>query len=71
MYYWLIRHTAVTGVLMIPLVTPLIAVLFGVLFGGEKVGWQTAVGGGAIIGGVALAVLQRSGQPVNGEGDRP
>jgi drug/metabolite transporter (DMT)-like permease len=70
MYYWLIRHTAVTGVLMIPLVTPLIAVLFGVLFGGEQVGWQTAVGGGAIIGGVALAVLQGSGQPVNGEGDR-
>ena len=70
LYYWLIRHTAVTGVLMIPLVTPLIAVLFGVLFGGEKVGWQTAVGGGAIIGGVALAVLQGSSQPVNGEGDR-
>jgi drug/metabolite transporter (DMT)-like permease len=64
MYYWLIRHTAVTGVLMIPLVTPLIAVLFGVLFGGEKVGWHTALGGGAIIGGVALAVLQGSGQTV-------
>ena len=64
MYYWLIRHTAVTGVLMIPLVTPLIAVLFGVLFGGEKVGWQTALGGAAIIGGVALAVVQGR---VNGE----
>ena len=71
MYYWLIRHTAVTGVLMIPLVTPLIAVLFGVLFGGEKVGWQTALGGGGIIGGVALAVLQRrGGLPVDGERDR-
>jgi len=58
MYYWLIRHTAVTGVLMIPLVTPLIAVLIGVLLGGETVGWHTAVGGAAIIGGVALAVLR-------------
>jgi drug/metabolite transporter (DMT)-like permease len=58
MYYWLIRHTAVTGVLMIPLVTPLIAVLIGVLFGGETVGWHTALGGAAIIGGVALAVLR-------------
>jgi drug/metabolite transporter (DMT)-like permease len=58
MYYWLIRHTAVTGVLMIPLVTPLIAVLVGVLFGGETIGWHTALGGSAIIGGVALAVLK-------------
>jgi drug/metabolite transporter (DMT)-like permease len=57
LYYWLIRHTAVTGVLMIPLVTPLIAVLFGVLFGGETVGWHTVAGGVAILGGVALAVL--------------
>ena len=58
MYYWLIRHSAVTGVLMIPLVTPLVAVLIGVVFGGETVGWHTALGGSAIIGGVALAVLR-------------
>jgi drug/metabolite transporter (DMT)-like permease len=57
-YYWLIRHTAVTSVLMIPLVTPLVAVLIGVLFAGETMGWHTAVGGGAIIGGVALALLR-------------
>lgn len=57
MYYWLIRHTQVSWVLMIPLVTPLVAVLFGVVFGGESVGWHTALGGGAIISGVALAVL--------------
>ena len=58
MYYWLIRHTAVTWVLLIPLVTPLVAVLFGVLFAGETVGWHTAAGGAAIITGVALAVLR-------------
>jgi drug/metabolite transporter (DMT)-like permease len=58
MYYWLIRHTAVTWVLLIPLVTPLVAVLFGVLFAGEAVGWHTAAGGAAIITGVALAVLR-------------
>jgi drug/metabolite transporter (DMT)-like permease len=58
MYYWLIRHTAVSGVLMIPLVTPLIALLFGVLFGGETIGWHTALGGSAIIAGVALAVVK-------------
>ena len=59
MYYWLIRHTEVTWVLMIPLVTPLVAVAFGVLFAGEAVGWHTALGGAAIIGGVALAVLRQ------------
>jgi drug/metabolite transporter (DMT)-like permease len=60
LYYWLIRHTPVTGVLMIPLVTPLIAVLFGVVFGGETVGWHTAFGGTAILAGVGMAVLGRS-----------
>ncbi|HYF40183.1 MAG TPA: EamA family transporter [Gemmatimonadales bacterium] len=59
MYYWLIRHTALSGVLMIPLITPLVAVLVGVVFGGEAVSWHTAVGGTAIIGGVALAVVRR------------
>lgn len=58
MYYWLIRHTAVSWVLMIPLVTPLVAVLFGVLFGGETIGWHTAAGGASIIAGVAMAVLR-------------
>jgi len=57
MYYWLIRHTEVSRVLMIPLVTPLIAVLFGVFFAGETIGWHTAIGGAAIIGGVALTVV--------------
>jgi drug/metabolite transporter (DMT)-like permease len=58
MYYWLIRHTDVTRVLMIPLVTPLIAVLIGVLFGGESIGWHTAFGGFAIISGTALTMFK-------------
>ena len=58
MYYWLIRHTEVSWVLMIPLVTPLVAVVVGVLFAGEAVGWHTALGGAAIIGGVALGVVR-------------
>jgi drug/metabolite transporter (DMT)-like permease len=62
MYYWLIRHTDVSGVLMIPLVTPLVALMFGVVFAGEKVTWHTAVGGAAIIIGVALAVLRTRGE---------
>jgi drug/metabolite transporter (DMT)-like permease len=62
MYYWLIRHTEVSGVLMIPLVTPLVAVLFGVLFAGETIGWHTAIGGVAIIGGVALTMQRTRGR---------
>lgn len=61
MYYWLIRHIEVTGVLMIPLVTPFVAVLVGVLFAGEPVGWHTVIGGSAIIAGVALAVMRLRG----------
>jgi drug/metabolite transporter (DMT)-like permease len=55
-YYWLIRHTAVSRVLLIPLITPLVAVGLGVMFLGESVGWGTAVGGTAILAGVGMAV---------------
>ena len=55
-YYWLIRHVEVTRVLLIPLITPLVAVALGWMFLGEQIGWGTAVGGGAILSGVALAV---------------
>ena len=55
-YYWLIRHTDVTRVLLIPLITPLVAVGLGVVFLGESVGWGTALGGAAILGGVGMAV---------------
>ena len=71
MYYWLIRHMQVSGVLMIPLLTPLVAVVFGVMFAGETVGWHTAFGGAAILAGVGMTLLnvkKREEQTVNGEG---
>jgi drug/metabolite transporter (DMT)-like permease len=55
-YYWLIRRIEVTRVLLIPLITPLVAVGLGAVFLGERVGWGTAIGGAAILGGVGLAV---------------
>ena len=58
LYYWLIRHTSVSWVMMIPLVTPLVAVVIGMVFADEAVGWHTALGGAAIISGVGLAVLK-------------
>jgi drug/metabolite transporter (DMT)-like permease len=59
-YYWLIRHTQVTRVLLIPLVTPLIAVLLGVALLGEAIGWGTALGGSGILAGVSLVVFGRN-----------
>jgi len=56
-YYWLIRHTEVTRVLLIPLVTPLVAVLLGVGMLGETIGWGTAAGGSAILVGVTLVMF--------------
>ncbi|MGH7497910.1 MAG: DMT family transporter [Gemmatimonadales bacterium] len=64
MYYWLIRHTAVTNVLLIPLVTPLIAVLLGVGLLGEAIGWGTALGGSSILVGVGLVVFARESSPL-------
>ena len=55
-YYWLIRHIEVTRVLLIPLITPLVAVGLGYAFLDERVTWGTALGGVAILGGVALAI---------------
>jgi drug/metabolite transporter (DMT)-like permease len=62
MYYWLIRHTSVSWVMMIPLVTPLVAVAIGMVFAGEAVGWHTAFGGAAIISGVGLAAFKGRGE---------
>jgi drug/metabolite transporter (DMT)-like permease len=58
MYYWLIRHMQISAVLLIPLLTPLIAVLFGVMLAGENISGHTVIGGGAIIGGVALTIAR-------------
>ena len=42
--------------MLIPLVTPFIAVVLGILTLGEKVSWQVALGGLAIVAGIALVV---------------
>ncbi len=56
--YWLIKHMDVTKTMLITLVTPLVAVLLGVVLLGESLTWRTAIGGAAIIGGLALVVWQ-------------
>lgn len=52
--YWLIRHMQVTHTMLITLVTPLVAVVLGMLVLREALTWRIAIGGLAILCGVAL-----------------
>jgi drug/metabolite transporter (DMT)-like permease len=63
LYYWLVRHMAVTNTQLIALVTPAVAVLVGVVFLGEALTWRVAAGGLAIFAGVALVILRRRRPP--------
>lgn len=57
--YWLIKHMEVTKIQLIPLMSTLVAVFLGWIVLGEELGWRTAVGGAAILAGLAIATLRR------------
>jgi drug/metabolite transporter (DMT)-like permease len=57
--YWLIRRIPVTRTMMIPFGSTLIAVLLGGVVLGERLSWRVWAGGGAILGGLAVAILRR------------
>jgi drug/metabolite transporter (DMT)-like permease len=59
LYYWLLRHMAVTSMMLIALVTPVTAVLIGAAVLDEAVSGRLAAGGAAILAGVGLIVLRR------------
>ena len=59
---WLLRNTATSLVGTYAYVNPVVAVLLGTLVLGEPLGWRTIVGGGIILGAVALIV--RAPRPV-------
>ena len=61
-YMWLLRNTATSLVGTYAYVNPVVAVLLGTLVLGEPLGWRTIVGGGIILGAVALIV--RAPKPV-------
>jgi len=56
LFFWLLQRIEAGQTMMIGLVTPLIAVAAGVVVRGEPVTWRIALGGAAILGGVALAM---------------
>ena len=65
LFYWLIKHMAVTKTMLLTLVTPLVAVSLGVVLLDEPLTWRTATGGTAIIAGLALTVWQGTAELKN------
>jgi drug/metabolite transporter (DMT)-like permease len=63
LYYWLVRHMAVTNTMLISLVTPVIAVLLGRATIGERISWRMVVGGACILAGIAMMLVKRSQRP--------
>ncbi len=54
LFYWLIRHMAVTNTMLISLITPVVAVLLGMGTIGERVSIRMILGGAGILGGIAI-----------------
>lgn len=59
LYYWLIRHMAVTTTMVISLITPVVAVLVGMGAIGERVTFRMVAGGIGILGGIGMMRLKR------------
>jgi drug/metabolite transporter (DMT)-like permease len=63
LFYWLVRHMAVTNTMLIALVTPVLAVLLGMGTIGERLTPRMIFGGASILCGIAMIVVKR--QAVN------
>ena len=59
LFYWLVRHMAVTKTMLISLVTPVVAVLLGMLWLNERLTWRIVVGALGIMAGIGLNVYRR------------
>lgn len=57
LFYWLLRNTEITKVMMTALVIPLVAVFIGSFFG-EILHWQALAGGALILSSVGLILFQ-------------
>jgi drug/metabolite transporter (DMT)-like permease len=60
LFYWLVRNMDVTRTMLIPLVTPVVALSLGAIFLHEALTWRVAVGGAAVICGIALIVRRKA-----------
>lgn len=59
LYYWLVRHMAVTKTMLIALVTPVVAVVLGIVVLNEQLNWRLFAGAACIISGIGLIVLRK------------
>jgi drug/metabolite transporter (DMT)-like permease len=57
LYYWLVRHMAVSTTMLISLVIPIVAVLVGMAVLGEQVTWKVASGGVVVLAGISMNLL--------------
>ena len=69
LFYWLIRHMAVTNTMLISLITPVVAVLLGMGTIGENVSGRMILGGAGILGGIAVMRIP-SKEVKNGAAER-
>lgn len=54
--YWLLRHTDVTRIMMISLITPVVAVALGILLLHEHFSWRAGAGACCVLLGIGLVV---------------
>lgn len=63
LFYWLVRHMAVTQTMLISLVTPVLAVLLGLWWLGESVTLNIGFGALSIMAGIALNIYSSKRAP--------
>ncbi len=54
--YWLLRHTDVTRVMMISLITPVAAVGLGIMLMGESLSWRAGLGAVCVLVGISFVI---------------
>jgi drug/metabolite transporter (DMT)-like permease len=64
LYFWLVKHMAVTTTMLIALVTPVIAVLLGLIVLDERLTWRTLAGGLLIVSGIGAVVFRRTDEVI-------
>jgi len=57
LYYWIIKHIDITALSYQTFIIPIVACLLGWIFLGETVTIMTALGGGLVLAGIALATF--------------
>lgn len=67
LFYWLLRHMAVTKTMSMMLLHPVVAIVLGALVLGETLGWRALAGSGGILVGLSLLLW---GSPALGGASR-